>query len=122
MNTAMPTLHVAEPPGQYRWRPPLVVDCSALAGIVLREAWHEQARLHIEGRSLHAPHLLQAEISNVAVKKLRRGETHAIDGLAEASKMAIDLYRIDAPAVAAMAMQYQRSAYDAAYLWLAALV
>ena len=116
----MATLYVAEPPSQYRLRPPLVVDCSTLAGIVFREPWQEQARQRIEGWSLHAPHLLQAEISNVAVKKLRSGETHAIDGLAEASKMAIDLYRIDAPAVAALAMQYQLSAYDAAYLWLAA--
>lgn len=116
----MPTLHVAEPPSQYRLRPPLVVDCSTLAGIVFREAWQEQARQRIEGWSLHAPHLLQAEISNVAVKKLLRGESHAADGLAEVSQLAIDLYRIEPQAVTAIAMQYQLSAYDAAYLWLAA--
>ena len=116
----MPTLYVAEPPSHYRLRPPLVVDCSTLAGIVFREAWHEQARQRIEGCSLHAPHLLQVEICSVAVKKLRRGETHAAHGLASVAEMAIDLYRIEAPAVTALAMQYQLSAYDAAYLWLAA--
>ncbi len=119
-DAAMPTLHVAEPPGQYHSRPPLVIDCSALAGILFREAWQDQARQRFEGRSLHAPHLLQAEISSVAVKKLRRGETHAADGLSMLSEMAIDLYRIEPQAVTALAMQYQLSAYDAAYLWLAA--
>lgn len=115
-----PILHVAEPPAQYRLRAPLVIDCSALAGIVFREAWQDQARQRIEGCSLHAPHLLEAELCSVAVKKLRRGEAHAADGLAAASEMAIDLYRIEPQAVAALAIQYRLSAYDASYLWLAA--
>ena len=34
--------------------------------------------------------------------------------------MRIDLYRIDVQAVVALAIRYQLSAYDAAYLWLAA--
>lgn len=114
------TLYVADPPAQYLARPPLVLDCSTLAGIVFREPWQAQAQQRIEGRSLHAPNLLQAEIANVAVKKQRRGETHAADGLAQAAEMEIDLHRIDVQAVAALALRYQLSAYDAAYLWLAA--
>ena len=114
------TLYVAEPPAQYLSRLPLVLDCSALAGIVFREAWLEQAQQRIEGRALHAPNLLQAEIANVAVKKQRRGEAHAADGLAQAAAMEIDLHRIDVQAVAELALRYKLSAYDAAYLWLAA--
>lgn len=34
--------------------------------------------------------------------------------------MEIQLHPINAPVVKALAMQYQLSAYDAAYLWLAA--
>ena len=34
--------------------------------------------------------------------------------------MEIELHPINAPAVAALAMHYRLSAYDAAYLWLAA--
>ncbi|MDP3605200.1 MAG: type II toxin-antitoxin system VapC family toxin [Polaromonas sp.] len=115
-----PTLHIAEPPAQYLSRPPLVVDCSCLAGLVFGENWKEQARHQLDGRTLHAPHLLHAEIASVAVKKLRRGDAHASEGLAAAAAMEIELHPIDTPAVADLAMRYGLSAYDAAYLWLAA--
>ena len=118
--TSTPTFHVAEPPAQYLLRPPLVVDCSTLASLVFREPWWADALARIEGRELHAPNILQAEIANVTVKKLRRGETHAAEGLAQAVAMEIDLHRLDAEAVAALAQRYHLSAYDAAYLWLAA--
>lgn len=120
MNSQAPVLHIAEPPAQYLLRPALVVDCSCLAGLVFGEDWKERAQQILEGRTLHAPHLLHSEIANVAVKKLRRGESHAREGLAAAALMEIELHPIDAPAVAALAMQYALSAYDAAYLWLAA--
>jgi predicted nucleic acid-binding protein len=114
------SLHVAEPPAQYLSRPPLVVDCSIVAGIVFAEAWQEQARQHINGRALHAPHLFQCEIANVAIKKELRGEPHALPGLAEATTMGIDLHPVDPVAVAQLALRYQLSGYDASYLWLAA--
>lgn len=53
-----PTLCVAEPPALYLMRPPLVVDCSALAGIVFQESWQQQAQQSMTGRTLHAPNLL----------------------------------------------------------------
>ena len=84
------------------------------------EAWQAQARQQIEGRALHAPHLFHCEIASVAVKKHRRGEPHALGGLLEASEMAIDLHSVDPAAVAELALRYQLSACDAAYLWLAA--
>ena len=74
MSTGHPTLYVAEPPARYLPLPPLVVDCSTLAGIVFNEEWRAQAVERLEGRSLHAPNVLQAEIASVAVKKQRRGE------------------------------------------------
>ena len=117
---ACPTLYVAEPPALYLVRPPLVVDCSALAGIVFQESWQQKAQQSIAGHALHAPSLLPYEIASVTVKKLRRGEAHASDGLAQVLDMDIELHEVDAQAVCALAMQYQLSAYDAAYLWLAA--
>ena len=51
---------------------------------------------------------------------MRRGEAHAQAGLVEAAGMDITLHRIDVVAVADLAIRYQLSAYDAAYLWLAA--
>lgn len=120
MSTGHPTLYVAEPPARYLPLPPLVVDCSTLAGIVFNEEWRAQAVERLEGRSLHAPNVLQAEIASVAVKKQRRGEGHAATGLAEAGRLDVTLHRMDVQAVAALAMQYNLSAYDASYLWLAA--
>jgi predicted nucleic acid-binding protein len=120
VSNSAPTLYLAEPPAHYLSRPPLVVDCSTVAGIVFSEAWQSQARQQIDGRALHAPHLFHCEIASVAVKKHRRGEPHALRGLFEASEMAIDLHPVDPVAVAELALRYQLSAYDAAYLWLAA--
>ena len=120
MSAPAPVLHIAELPAQYLLRPALVVDCSYLAGFVFGEEDKDRAGQALEGRTLHAPHLLHREIANVAVKKLRRGEPHAREGLTAAALMEIELHPIDAPAVAALAMQYALSAYDAAYLWLAA--
>ena len=63
---------------------------------------------------------MKVEIASVAVKKLRRGESHAADGLAQAQDMDIEFHDIDTQAVCALAIRYQLSAYDASYLWLAA--
>ena len=120
MSAVARILHVAEPPARYAARPPLVLDCSALAAIVFREGWHAQAQQRVQGHTLHAPNLLQAEIASVAVEKQRRGEQHAADGLAQAAEMELDLHRIDVQAVTALALRYDLSAYDAAYVWLAA--
>ncbi|KAF1050307.1 type II toxin-antitoxin system VapC family toxin [Xylophilus sp.] len=115
-----PVLQVAEPPAPYLARPPLVVDCSAIAGMVFREHWEDQARLRIAGHTLHAPHLLMNEIASVTLQKLRRGEAHAAAGLAEVARLDIELHPTDPPSVIELAQRYQLSAYDAAYLWLAA--
>lgn len=120
MSTDHPTLYVAEPPARYLPLPPLVVDCSTLAGIVFNEEWRAQALERLEGRALHAPNVLQAEIASVAVKKQRRGEGHAETGLQQAAAMDVTLHRMDVQAVAALALRYNLSACDASYLWLAA--
>ena len=115
-----PRLHVAEPPAQYLVRPPLVVDCSVIAGSVFSEPWQDKADAQIAGRELHAPYLLQYEITSVAVKKGRHGLAGlAADGLRHAAEMSIALHRIEESAVAALADRYRLTAYDAAYLWLA---
>ena len=116
-----PVLYVAEPPARYLPQPPLVVDCSALAGILFQEPWLEQARGRLAGRSLYAPFILQSEICNVALKKASHGATvAAAAGLAQWQDLDIELLRIDAAATFQIAQRYGLSAYDAGYLWLAA--
>ncbi len=120
MNAAMPVLHVAEPPARYLPRPPLVVDCSALAGVLFQEPWMDAAVARLSGRRLIAPTLLAFELGNVAVEKARRGDRDAAaEALGRWSELAIELVSVDQPAAFELAMRYGLTAYDAAYLWVA---
>ena len=121
MSTGSRELYVAEPPGAYMMRRPLVVDCSTLSGVMFREHWHVQAARKIADHALHAPYLLDAEMASVAVKKHRQGLAQiAQDGLAQFQTMELELHPIKVPDVVALALRYKLSAYDASYLWLAA--
>jgi predicted nucleic acid-binding protein len=114
-------LHVAEPPASYLQRRPLVVDCSVICGLLFQEHWQAQAVQKISDRALHAPYLLHAELANVAVKKHKQGLAQiADDGIAQFQVMDMDLHPIKAQEVVLLALRYQLTAYDAAYLWLAA--
>ena len=114
-------LYVAEPPAQYLARPPVVVDCSALAGLLFREEWEALAAGKIHGRTLHAPFLLPIEIASVALKKQRKGFSDIVtDALAQYAELDIHLHRVEPQDALTLALRYNLSAYDAAYLWLAA--
>ena len=114
-------LYIAEPPAQYLARPPVVVDGSALAGLLFHEEWEALAAEKIHGRTLHAPFLLQIEIASVALKKQRKGFSDIVtDAMAQYAELDINLYRVEPQDALALALRYQLSAYDAAYLWLAA--
>ena len=113
--------YVAEPPAQYLARPPVVVDCSALAGIIFEEPWQAQAGEKIRGRSMNAPFLLEIELSSVAIKKHKQGYGTLVDkGLERFKALNVSLHQIELKEVLALALQYKLSAYDASYLWLAA--
>lgn len=115
------TFYMAEPPLQYLARPPVVVDCSALAGMLFEEPWQALAAGKIHGRALNAPFLLQTEIASVALKKHKQGlDALAVTGLARYDALEIALHRIEPATVLALALRYKLSACDAAYLWLAA--
>lgn len=114
-------LYVAEPPAKYLVRLPVVVDCSVIAGLIFQEHWQAEAQARIADRSLHAPHLLDSEITLVALKKYRGGATElATAGLTEYSDMIILTHPVKAAESFDLATRYKLSAYDAAYLWLAA--
>lgn len=113
--------YVAEPPAQYLARPPMVVDCSALAGIIFDEPWQAEAGEKIRGRSMNAPFLLEIELSSVAIKKHKQGYGTLVDkGLERFKALNVSLHQIELKEVLALALQYKLSAYDASYLWLAA--
>lgn len=119
---AAPALILAEPPASYRVRPPLVVDCSVLGALLFEEPMRDEALRHLVGKSLHAPTLLDHEIASVAAKKQRQhwpADSIAM-ALADYAQQDIRLHRADIAAQVALAGRYGLSAYDAAYLWLAA--
>jgi predicted nucleic acid-binding protein len=121
VSTDRVALYVAEPSAKYLNPPPLVVDCSTLAGLLFQEEWQELAAARIAGRSLHAPFLLHLEIASVAVKKYRQGQQElATLGMAEFDNMNIKCHETDRMGAFDLAIRYQLSVYDAAYLWLAA--
>ena len=122
MNPAPRAAYVAEPPPQYLVRPPVVIDCSILSAVLFDEAERGDALRLLAGRHLLAPQLLSDEFVNVAVKKMRRGmpEALVLRAVAEFSEQAIELRSVDPAQQYALAVRYALSAYDAAYLCLAA--
>jgi len=122
MSTATATFFVAEPPATYLMRPPMVVDCSAISAILFDEPERDEALARLVGRRLHAPSLIDHEIVSVALKKRRQDWPADSLALALTDYVAydIELHPVDLAAQYELAARYQLSAYDAAYLWLAA--
>lgn len=117
-----PRLHVAEPAPAYAHLPPAVVDASVLCAIVFVEPELDESLIRAGKHRLHAPDLLPYEVANVAAMKHRRGEP--LDDLRAALQRfaALDLVLepVEAGATLELAARYGLTAYDAAYLWLAA--
>ena len=115
------TLHVAEPPVAYARRPRIVADATVLAAVLFGEDEQREAVALLRGRALVAPHLVDYEITNVALNKLRRGRlpldsvSASLDAVRTRNRAACN----DLAAVLALAQRYRLTAYDAAYLWLA---
>ena len=122
MSAAAIGLLVAEPPAIFNARPPMVVDCSVLSAVLFDEPTRDEAVDRLRGRSLHVPDLIDYEIVSVALKKLQQGwppESVAL-GLDDYLNQALELHPVDLRGQFGLARQYGLSAYDAAYLWLAA--
>jgi predicted nucleic acid-binding protein len=110
------------PPAAYLVRPPMVVDCSAICGILFDEPWRADAMARISGKTLYAPYLLDHEVISVALKKQsqqwsRESVTTALEDYVQYE---IELRETDLAAQLDLALRYKLSSYDAAYLWLAA--
>lgn len=121
MNQQPRALYVAEPSAHYLVRPPVVLDCSVVAGFIFREPTMALALSRMEGHDLKAPYLLPIEIASVSLKKLKAGFTDLVPlGMENYLSMKIELYPVQPDQVLALAIKYQLSAYDACYLWLAA--
>lgn len=115
-------LYLAEPPAPYLARPALVVDCSVLAAVLFEEPSRDEALERLIRHTLHAPTLIDHEIASVALKKhLQAWPAESIAlALADYGEQQIELHRTEINAQCELAQRYGLSAYDAAYLWVAA--
>lgn len=113
-------LIVAEPAEPYAHKPPLVVDCSALAAVLFDETGRDSAALAMAGRELFAPDLLNHEMASVALKKSAAGYPEAArQALADLAALQLVRCRVDSAAQFELAERTGLTAYDAAYLQLA---
>lgn len=115
------TLVVAEPLAAYAERPRLVIDASVVAAALFDEAGADAALSWMRGRRLCAPHLLDCEVANVALTKMRRGfDDGAVrEAMIMHARSELERYAVDAVEVVELGSRAKLSAYDAAYLWLA---
>jgi predicted nucleic acid-binding protein len=99
-----------------------VVDASALAALVFGEPEAEGIAQRLEGARLVAPALLEFELANVCLSKMRR-EPAKRDSLRAAFRLAdrltIDTVAVDHASALDLAEATGLTAYDASYLWLA---
>ena len=105
----------------------IVVDASALAALIFQEPESEAIRDRLAGATVFAPALLRFELTNTALKKVRRQPVDAVKILT-ALAIALDdrtgliWQDVDARDVAILAQAAELTAYDASYLWLAAVL
>jgi predicted nucleic acid-binding protein len=116
--------YLAEPPAIYLVRPPLVVDCSVICAKLFEEETRDEALRLLIGKSLHAPQLLSHEVVSVALKKAKLGWPEATLTLAleDYAMQDIAMHPTNISEQHQIAIRYKLSAYDAAYLWLAAYI
>lgn len=114
-------LYLAEPPPRTE-RPPVVVDCSVLSAVLWAEPAAADAAAQLSGRSVHAPGLIRYELANVARNKSRSGVPPDVAraGLEAFAEQKIALSEIDVSRLFDLAHSLSLTAYDAAYLCLAA--
>lgn len=115
-------LYVAEPTAAWTQRLPVVADCSVVAALVFAEPACDEAAALLSHKALHAPALLPFELANVARTKLRAGAPagQVANAVRDFAEQRIELHPVPPEAMLQLALDFELSAYDAAYLWLAA--
>jgi predicted nucleic acid-binding protein len=98
-----------------------VVDASALAALLFADPEAEAIAGRLEGARLAAPSLMDFELANVCLTKIRRQPSQR-DALRAAFRLAhrlrVETVAVDHAAIVDLADTTGLAAYDASYLWL----
>jgi predicted nucleic acid-binding protein len=115
-------LFVAEPRREWAERPRLVIDASLVAAAAFAEPERDQAEAQMRGRALCAPSLIDYEVANVALSKIRSKVVSADEAgraLGIYDQFAIERWDVEPGPVMRIGEAFDLTAYDAAYLWVA---
>lgn len=118
----MKPVFVAEPPARWARRPKLVIDASVVAARLFGETQGKEAEAQMRGRSLCAPGLIDYEVTNVALVKVRQRAISSDESqriLALYTELDIERFEFDMPSTLRIGESFALSACDAAYLWVA---
>lgn len=99
-----------------------IVDASAIAAILFGEPEAEAIAERLNGARLTAPSLLDYELTNVCLTKIRRQPEKSERlraALHLAPRLNIEVVVVDHEATLDLAEATGLTAYDASYLWLA---
>jgi predicted nucleic acid-binding protein len=99
-----------------------VVDASAVAAILFAEPEAEAIVERLTGAQLAAPSLLDYELANVCLTKIRRQPSQRAvlrAALRLAQRLKVETVAVDHAAMLDLAEATGLTAYDASYLWLA---
>ena len=99
-----------------------VVDASALAALLFQEPQAEAVAKRLQDASLTAPRLIDFELMNVCLNKIRRDRSKRseyLEGFAARDKLELRRLDVAPDAVVELAETTGLTAYDASYLWLA---
>lgn len=102
--------------------PAKVADASALAALLFAEPEAERVAMLLDGAVLIAPALIEYELTNVCLIKMRRHpESRAALQAAfqMRGRLAVEHVAVDHGGVLELAVVAGLTAYDASYLWLA---
>ncbi|MGH7155942.1 MAG: type II toxin-antitoxin system VapC family toxin [Acetobacteraceae bacterium] len=99
-----------------------VVDASAIVALLFAEAQAAQVADRLAGTDLIAPALLDFELANVCLTKMRRDPPRRVGYLAAyhgRAALRIGICEVDQGRALELAERTGLSGYDASYLWLA---
>jgi predicted nucleic acid-binding protein len=102
----------------------IVLDASAVVEWLLRTpaGQHIESRIHSRGESLHSPHLLDLEVTQVLRRQVREGRIsphRANEAVNDVVRLKVRRYPHTALLLSIWRHRHTLSAYDAAYVALA---